>query len=202
MSLTPAQLTTLKAAILAETDPEFVGYRTNGQTGLMAEWLSRDSSPAVMVWRTDASTIDILDAIDSTKFTPSATITGTEVEPLLSRKRGWIDEVNIKQMVIQNMLAFRATINAAKPSVRASLRDAVIQLPTGALDGNGKPGLTSAGGVSGANVLAACVRVGNRLEVLLAAQSQASDTTGSTTARVMTFEGSISGDDIVRVLSS
>jgi len=37
MSLTPAQLTTLKAAILAETDPEFVGYRTNGQTGLIED---------------------------------------------------------------------------------------------------------------------------------------------------------------------
>lgn len=202
MALTTAQLQTLKTAINAETDPQFVTYRTNGQTGLMADWFNAEASPAFSVWRTDARTVDIFDAIDSTKFTPSATITGTEVEPLLSRKRGWIDEVNIKQMVLQNLLAFRETINAAKPNVRGSLRDAVIQLPTGALDGNGKPGLSTAGGANGASVLAVCVRNANRLEKLFAAASQGSDTTGTTTARVMTVEGQITGDDIVLALAS
>lgn len=48
-------LPALKAAILAETDPEFVVYRTNGQTPLMAFWLNLPATPAVKVW---ASNVD------------------------------------------------------------------------------------------------------------------------------------------------
>lgn len=49
--MTPEQLTTLKAAILSGTDAEFVGYRTNGQTTLMAAWFNVEASPAVKAWR-------------------------------------------------------------------------------------------------------------------------------------------------------
>jgi hypothetical protein len=38
MDLNQAQLLTLKAAIAAETNATFVGYRTTGQTGAMANW--------------------------------------------------------------------------------------------------------------------------------------------------------------------
>lgn len=44
MALTPQQLPALKAAILAETDPTFVGYRDNGQTPLMAAFYSSPST--------------------------------------------------------------------------------------------------------------------------------------------------------------
>ena len=50
--MTPEQLTTLKAAVLAETDPEFVGYRTSGATGAMANWYNVTAAPAVKAWRT------------------------------------------------------------------------------------------------------------------------------------------------------
>lgn len=50
--MTPAQLATLKAAILAETDPVFVVARTNGQTPLMTEWFNIEASPSVKAWRT------------------------------------------------------------------------------------------------------------------------------------------------------
>ena len=49
MAMTPAQLQVLKTAINAETDPEFVGYRTAGQTGLMANWFNKAST--FIVWR-------------------------------------------------------------------------------------------------------------------------------------------------------
>lgn len=49
--MTPEQLTTLKAAILAETDAKFAGYRANGQTTLMAAWFNVEASPAVKAWR-------------------------------------------------------------------------------------------------------------------------------------------------------
>lgn len=47
-----AQLNALAAAIAAETDPEFVGYRDNGQNTLMAAWFQGEASPAVQCWRT------------------------------------------------------------------------------------------------------------------------------------------------------
>ena len=51
-TLTTQQLQTLKAAIIAETNATFAGYRANGQTTLMREWLNKDKSPAVNAWRT------------------------------------------------------------------------------------------------------------------------------------------------------
>lgn len=50
--LTPAQLTALKAAILAETNVDFVAARANGQTPLMTAFFNADKSPAVKAWRT------------------------------------------------------------------------------------------------------------------------------------------------------
>lgn len=55
--MTPAELQTLKTAIAAETDAEFVGYRTNGQTGLMANWFNGDST--FIVWRQNVETAEI-----------------------------------------------------------------------------------------------------------------------------------------------
>lgn len=43
----------LKAAILAETDPEFVTARENGQTPLLVAWFNKPKTPAVKCWRTD-----------------------------------------------------------------------------------------------------------------------------------------------------
>jgi hypothetical protein len=48
--LTTAQLITLKAALLAETNPAFVALRNAGSTGQMAEWLNEPST--TIVWRT------------------------------------------------------------------------------------------------------------------------------------------------------
>lgn len=50
--LTQAQLATLKTAIMAETDPTFVQYRTNGQTPLMRDWFNSPAVPAFLVRRT------------------------------------------------------------------------------------------------------------------------------------------------------
>lgn len=57
--LTTPQLLTLKTAILAETDAEFVTYRANGQNTLMAQWFNATASPAFVVWRKRVSTAEI-----------------------------------------------------------------------------------------------------------------------------------------------
>jgi hypothetical protein len=62
--LTNAQLLTLKAAIAAETDPTFVGYRTAGSTGQMAEWYSANTSPAFIVYRSSVATAEVGKAVN------------------------------------------------------------------------------------------------------------------------------------------
>lgn len=49
--MTPAQLTTLKIAILAETDPAFIVLRTTGNEQGMADWYNSPST--FVIWRTD-----------------------------------------------------------------------------------------------------------------------------------------------------
>lgn len=56
--LNDTQKAALKAAILAETDPVFVQYRTEGSTGQMAQWLNQPSTK--IVWRTNVSQDEIM----------------------------------------------------------------------------------------------------------------------------------------------
>lgn len=62
--MTPEQLTTLKAAILAETNAEFVEFRTQGATGAMASFYNVEASPAFYIWRSNYTPDLIADAID------------------------------------------------------------------------------------------------------------------------------------------
>ena len=190
------QLADLAAHIRASTDPAVVSALANGQDNELARLYNLPAA-GVQAWNRAASVDAILDAIDSTKYTPVATITGNEVEPLLTRKRGWIDEINVKLMVLQVMLMGRASIDATRATVRGSLRDSVTQIPSGALDGNGKPGLSAAGGASGATVLAACLRAARVAEDAL---KSGSATTGTTAGVLLTFEGQVSPDDIASAL--
>lgn len=65
MALTPAQLPTLKAAILAETDAEFVEFRTQGATGAMAAFYNVEASPAFYIWRKNYTPDLIAAAVDA-----------------------------------------------------------------------------------------------------------------------------------------
>jgi len=57
MNLTNAQLDTLKAAINANTDPQFVIYRQNGQNTQMAAWYNVDST--FIVFKSTEQTLQI-----------------------------------------------------------------------------------------------------------------------------------------------
>ncbi len=65
MSLTPQQLTTLRAAILAETDAAFVEARTQGATGTMAAFYAQPAVPTFYVWRNNYTPQQIAGAIDN-----------------------------------------------------------------------------------------------------------------------------------------
>jgi hypothetical protein len=101
--LTTAQLTTLKAAINAETDATFVNYRNQGATGAMANWLNEPTSPAWIVWRSDLSPDMYREAI-----------VWTEVDALTAGK------ARIWEWLTQSMTA---AINAGSANVRQGLMD-------------------------------------------------------------------------------
>jgi hypothetical protein len=191
--MTPAQIDTLRAKVVASVDPTIVALRTaRDQNGLTAHLNSASTEQG---WRTDAPVNAILDAINWTAYTPQDGIGSGDTDPLLSVKIGRLLTVQTKQINLQLMLQGRDTLNCSRPNVRGGLRDCVIQVPTGA-----GGAMTAPGGSSGATVLANCVRTITVAEALLAANSQASDTTGSTTARVLTFEGQVQVGEVGTLL--
>ena len=52
MALTTEQLHVFRAALLAETDPDLVFRRDNGQAGRVAEWYNEPRVPSLIVWKT------------------------------------------------------------------------------------------------------------------------------------------------------
>lgn len=185
MVLTPTQLQTVKTAVLA--DPTALGYRQAGDTASMRDWLNAPST--VTVWRTEAPVAAIMDAIDWSKFTPTAPLDDVTLLDALTanRRSAQLLAIQTKQMNLQAMLFGRTSIDASRANIRAGLRDAVIALPAG----NGGAAV-AAGGASGAAVLAACTRLARRAEAFLVGGTA---TTGSTTANLLIFEGLVDGED-------
>jgi len=109
--MTPQQLTTLKAAILAETNAEFVGYRTNGQNGLMAQWLNGTLSPAFYVKRTVLSRHEIL-----TGTSDDGTIFAWAAGAYISRNQGERD-------AFREMFNDTGTVDPWLPTILAAFAD-------------------------------------------------------------------------------
>ena len=192
--MTPAQIDALRAKVFASTDPTIVALRTaRDQNGLTAHL---NSNSNVNGWRTDAPVNAILDAINWSAYTPTDNPQNSDTDlAALSIKTARLLTVQTKQINLQLMLQGRDTLNCSRPNVRGGLRDAVIQVPTGV---NGAP--TSPGGANGSTVLAQCIRPITVAEDLLSAAPQASDTTGTTTARVLSFEGQVEGGEVGSIL--
>jgi hypothetical protein len=186
--LKPEQLTTLKAAILAETDVTFAEFRSQGATGAMAEWFNVAAAPAHVVWATNAPVNGIQDAIDYSAYTPNGAVDGTVVvtNRLLAAQT--------QQINLQLMLQGRDSLNASPNRVRAALLDATTNIPTGA---NGA--LQSAAGVDGARVMNALTRLATRGEKLF---TTAPVLTGTVSANKLVFEGGITNTDVVLALEA
>lgn len=102
MSLTPAQLATLKAAILAETDPTFVAYRDTGNNGGMLLWFNEAASPAFTVWRTAVTRREVTaEGFDYTQ----------------------VDNLTNGQARIWDWLFDSGSMNPADPGVRAGIAE-------------------------------------------------------------------------------
>lgn len=197
--LSAAQMQALKTAIQADPALNSKPLTLDGAFEIK-EALNLESNPVVMGWRTDASVAEIFDAIQGDKYTPvdsppavpgSPTI-ADQLTSMLYMNRLLL--VQSKQLNLQNILIGRESVDASKANIRAWLRDAVIALPSGA-----SGAAVTAGGVSGVNVLQACLRVATRAEVILAAGSA---TTGAVNAQIFGFQGRLTADDVKQARES
>jgi hypothetical protein len=66
--LTNAQLLTLKAAILGETDPTFVALRNASDEFSMAAWFNENTSPAFIVWKTSVPLNQVVAEVDGVEL--------------------------------------------------------------------------------------------------------------------------------------
>ena len=181
MFLTPNQLAALLADI--NKDPVLSILPVNGDTSqAIATAYNLPSSPVVNAWRTEVPISNIYDAITWTNYTPND---APDITTIFTNRALVIQT---KQMNLQNILQGRSTIDSSKANVRAGLRDAVILLPAGT-----GGAMVSAGGLGGATVLAACLRIATRAEALYATTQS---TTGTITGNLLVFEGSISGTEV------
>jgi hypothetical protein len=102
--LSNVQLLTLKAAILAETDPTFVAFRNANDKHSMGLWFSENTAPAFIVWKSSVSLTAIGDKINGNELEGLASLPMTRlqtialfspggVNPSLADRRAFFDGV-------------------------------------------------------------------------------------------------------------
>lgn len=185
--LTNAQYQTLRTAIAAVPELENLPDNPDKPYAVAAYYSAAPASPFT-AWNSQSSVNAVLDAIDFSKYTPNDAADSTTIylnRALLAQT---------KQMNLQLLTMGRTTLDASKTTIRASLRDAVISVPTGT-----SGAATAPGGASGVNVLNACTRqTVTRLENLFASAPVA---TGTVSAVVMAVEGPLSVEDAANALT-
>lgn len=150
VNLTPSQLATLKAAIIA--DANLAALRAAHDTQGITDYLNADG--ALAVWRTAVPTKVLFDQIVWANLTPSDAPDGSQTWQCRSLA------CQGKQFNLQLIFASRETIDPSKVNVRAGLQDALTNVPSGA------GGATvSAGWV---NVRTAMQRVATNCEAIFA----------------------------------
>lgn len=183
--LSPAQLATLKTSI--NNDPAFSSLPlTSGAAQTIATAYNLAASPTVTVWRSTLATDVLIDTIDYIQYTPSDAVPTTvnDQTGLIYMNRTQL--VLIKQNNLAMLVTGRESVNCSKANVRAALRDATIQLPTGAAGA-----ARSASGANAVTLLTACTRPATRAEALYATVDAQ---TGGVTAKVLVFEGMMTSE--------
>jgi len=121
--MTPAQLTTLKAAVLASQNAEIQAAATSRNDTLLAQLLNAPS--AFYVWRINVPSAELVGAIKLANFTP----VDAPDDTLLYNNRCALCE--LKQNSIR-MLLSREYVTSQKLSTRQDLTDALTNVPAGA----------------------------------------------------------------------
>lgn len=121
--MTPAQLTTLKAAVLASQNAEIQAAASARNDTLLAQLLNAPST--FIAWRIDVPSTELVGAVKLANFTPIDAPDDT----LLYANRCHLCE--LKQNNIR-MLLSRDIVTAQKSSTRQDLTDALTNVPAGA----------------------------------------------------------------------
>jgi hypothetical protein len=183
--LTPAQLATLKAAILAETDAAFVIARNKRDDSAMEAFYAADTSPAWNAWRPSTAAADVFDAVVWANLTPADAPDGTA----LFTNRALLCQA--KQINLQILLQGQQQIATGKLNVRQGLSDALQNVPAGAAGANVDAGWTGTG-----HVKLAIQRVVNKGERLFAAGTGTPAVPGD-----LTFDGRVTAQNISDALA-
>ena len=150
MNLTPAQMDTLKAAIIA--DANLAAARAAHSSQAIADYLNQPSS--TQVWRTSVETKVLFDHITWANLTPNDVPDGSLAWQCRSLA------CQGKQFNLQLIFGSRDTIDPSKANVRAGLQDALTNIPSGT-----GGAVVSAGWV---NVRSALQRTATNLERIFA----------------------------------
>ena len=104
MALTTEQLHVFRAALLAETDPDLVFRRDNGQAGRVAEWYNQVGANAPIVWKTSL-----------------------QLEEITSNGFDWVrvDNLSVGKARIWEWMfgSENKSINPSKPNIRAGIAE-------------------------------------------------------------------------------
>lgn len=174
--MTPAQLATLKADILANNDLNVLPNNTDGAVAIAALY-NADASPAFVVWKGSMPVSDVFDQVLWANLTPADPPDGTNA--WLCRSLA----CQGKQFNVQTMLTGRDFINPSKSSIRAGLQDALTQIPSGL------GGVNRSGGWT--NLQTAMQRNATRFEKLFS-----TGTGTSQSPATMTLEGPVDYQDV------
>jgi hypothetical protein len=140
MPLTPSQLTTLKADILANTNTingvQIKDIPNNGDGNFaVAGWYSAAAESAYLVWSQSVSLKSIRAAVDLSKFTPSdsppaagATTQETN-DGLLFQNRALVCQ--LKQANAIFLIQGEGTVDATTSQYRLNFFDCLTQIPSG-----------------------------------------------------------------------
>jgi hypothetical protein len=170
--MTPEQYTTLKS--LADADQTASALIAQGNDIGLADWMNAPTSQ--YIWRQYTPADDVSDAIVWANLTPIDAPDGTAL---------WTNRALLcqaKQINLQIMLQGKERVATAKPNIRNSLSDALLNVPSaagGATQGAGWPAVKSV-----------ISRIGTRAEMALA---PGAGTQGSPS--VPSFDGTISAYD-------
>lgn len=141
MNLTPAQLATLKAAILANTNAipagqPFAGVQVkdvpNNSDGnlAVAGWYNQTAAPQFVVWR-DVPMEAVLNAYTPANMTPvDAVPTTPQLTVTVYQARA--QACQCKQINFQNLTLGRSVAPMKRSGYRAGLQDCLTNIPSGA----------------------------------------------------------------------
>ncbi len=180
MSLTPAQLTTLRTAI--DSDPTWAAYPKSADGYIdLSRKLNELAVPNFWVWSTTADVGKVRAAVVWANLTP---------QDVPDTTQQWANrslQCQGKQFNLQMMIPMVGTVDGSDPEYRAGLQDALRGVRSGAAGA-----VQDAGWAAVRNALARQATAG---EMILADTTNGTGATKATAA-TMTFEGALTDVDI------